>query len=559
MLLIGQLAWITETSAQNIAINGTGSLPDTSAMLDVSSSNKGFLAPRMTSTEQNAIPLPANGLLIYNTTENAFKVNTGTAASPVWTSLATGITGATTNTLGSSVNTMTSTTNGVAATAPIVNTIGNTSSTNTLTTTVNGIAATGVSIINSNALTNPANTITSSVNGITSTAPAVNTTALSLSGSTLTSTVNGVASSGLNLTPAITAAITNTLSRATNIMTNTTNGVAATASIVNSNALSLSGTNLTSTVNGVSSTALNLSPIFATSVWTLKGNTGITQPATPATYGTSTIGSSENFLGTTDAKDLVLATNNIEKMRLVNSTGYFGIGTAAPAKPLDIVKNLANEGLMKLQNTNAAGYSSIDIWSATQQIGNIGFSNGGVSYANAFYFATNTTNSMVLATNNTERLRIDGTNGNIGLGVAAPTAVLHMEAGTATAGTAPLKFTAGTNLSTVENGAVEYDGTNYFGTTGGVRYTLAKTLSASDNLNFPSTSSGSSSDETISVAGAQTGDVVSLGIPASAVVSKGEYMAYVSTAGVVTVRFTNYSTSTINPSPGSFRVAVLRY
>ena len=76
--------------AQNIAINATGSLPDTSAMLDVSSSNKGFLVPRMTTTLQNSIPLPANGLLIFNTTDNVFKVNTGTSASPVWTPLATG-------------------------------------------------------------------------------------------------------------------------------------------------------------------------------------------------------------------------------------------------------------------------------------------------------------------------------------------------------------------------------------------------------------------------------------------------------------------------------------
>ena len=90
MLLLVQLTLTTKTMAQNIAINATGSLPDTSAMLDVSSSNKGFLVPRMTTILQNSIPLPANGLLIFNTTDNVFKVNTGTSASPVWTPLATG-------------------------------------------------------------------------------------------------------------------------------------------------------------------------------------------------------------------------------------------------------------------------------------------------------------------------------------------------------------------------------------------------------------------------------------------------------------------------------------
>jgi len=90
MLLLVQLTLSTKTIAQNIAINATGSLPDTSAMLDISSTNKGFLAPRMTTTQQNTIPLPANGLLIFNTTDNVFKVNTGTSLIPVWTPLATG-------------------------------------------------------------------------------------------------------------------------------------------------------------------------------------------------------------------------------------------------------------------------------------------------------------------------------------------------------------------------------------------------------------------------------------------------------------------------------------
>ncbi len=84
MLLICQLAFSAKSYSQNIAVNGTGSLPDTSAMLDVSSTTKGFLTPRMTTAQQNAIPLPAKGLLVFNTTDNAFKVNIGTPAVPNW-------------------------------------------------------------------------------------------------------------------------------------------------------------------------------------------------------------------------------------------------------------------------------------------------------------------------------------------------------------------------------------------------------------------------------------------------------------------------------------------
>jgi len=41
--------------------------PDTSSMLDVRSTTKGFLAPRMTTAQRNAIISPANGLVVYDT------------------------------------------------------------------------------------------------------------------------------------------------------------------------------------------------------------------------------------------------------------------------------------------------------------------------------------------------------------------------------------------------------------------------------------------------------------------------------------------------------------
>jgi uncharacterized protein (TIGR02145 family) len=52
--------------------------PASSAQLEVSSTSKGYLMPRMTATERNAIVNPANGLQIFNTTTgciNLYKVN----------------------------------------------------------------------------------------------------------------------------------------------------------------------------------------------------------------------------------------------------------------------------------------------------------------------------------------------------------------------------------------------------------------------------------------------------------------------------------------------------
>ncbi|KQC32654.1 cell wall anchor protein [Nonlabens sp. YIK11] len=47
-------------------------MPDPSALLDISSSTQGMLAPRMTTTQRQAIVSPANGLLVYDTNDNSF-------------------------------------------------------------------------------------------------------------------------------------------------------------------------------------------------------------------------------------------------------------------------------------------------------------------------------------------------------------------------------------------------------------------------------------------------------------------------------------------------------
>ena len=88
-----------------------------------------------------------------------------------------------------------------------------------------------------------------------------------------------------------------------------------------------------------------------------------------------------------------------------------------------------------------------------------------------------------------------GTVGDWGFGLLGSTisAKVHITAGTASAGTAPLKFNQGTNLTSPEAGAMEWNGTNLFitQTTGPTRQTIAY---ASDltfwNLNGTSTLTG---------------------------------------------------------------------
>lgn len=64
---------------------GMGAIPDASTKLDVASTTQGFLPPRMTETQRDAVLTPATGLQIYNTTVDKYEIFTGT----VWKTFST--------------------------------------------------------------------------------------------------------------------------------------------------------------------------------------------------------------------------------------------------------------------------------------------------------------------------------------------------------------------------------------------------------------------------------------------------------------------------------------
>lgn len=70
----------------------------------------------------------------------------------------------------------------------------------------------------------------------------------------------------------------------------------------------------------------------------------------------------------------------------------------------------------------------------------------------------------------------------IALGGVTPSATLTLPAGTATASTAPLKFTSGTNLTTAEAGAMEYDGTELYFSPSTTRYKLGQVTAGSSTI-----------------------------------------------------------------------------
>lgn len=91
--------------------------------------------------------------------------------------------------------------------------------------------------------------------------------------------------------------------------------------------------------------------------------------------------------------------------------------------------------------------------------------------------------------------------GKFGIKTTTPTAYLHLGAGTATAGTAPIKLTSGTALSTIEEGALEFHTNHLYFSIGGVRYQLDQQLNSANNgvsfsggvLQFGTSAAGSGS------------------------------------------------------------------
>lgn len=134
----------------------------------------------------------------------------------------------------------------------------------------------------------------------------------------------------------------------------------------------------------------------------------------------------------------------------INNNGSFGINTASP----DSTKRLT---------INAGIAGAYDGW--------ISFKDGATLYSryelsasiNSLNAAAGTVGIALGTNSNKTLLFIDNfvNVNNIGIDTLVPTARLHLPAGTVTAKTAPLKFTAGTLMGAVEIGAMEFvdDGT----------------------------------------------------------------------------------------------------
>ena len=95
LLTMAGLVIITAASSQvyaqnGVGINPTGAAAHPSAVLDASSTTQGFLPPRMTATQRNAIANPATGLVVFCTNCGTNGGDLEVFAAGIWRNMAGG-------------------------------------------------------------------------------------------------------------------------------------------------------------------------------------------------------------------------------------------------------------------------------------------------------------------------------------------------------------------------------------------------------------------------------------------------------------------------------------
>jgi hypothetical protein len=166
-------------------------------------------------------------------------------------------------------------------------------------------------------------------------------------------------------------------------------------------------------------------PIQGNSNWEKNGNNTISTPSTPLVYGTSVIGATENFLGTTDFNDLTLGTNNIERVRVKNITGNIGVGTANPSTTLEITSAGTTE--LRLSSRGFFGPTRFSMISDKELINEwrptfIESADSG-SFTGRMDFFTNGTG---IANKFGSVRAMSITNSKVGIGIINPTEKLHV-------------------------------------------------------------------------------------------------------------------------------------
>lgn len=331
---------------------GIGTLtPNEKALLDLSANDKGFLVPRLNTTQRLAIA-PAGtidaALLVYDTDDNFFYFWNSTQWIPIPQLGSTNI----------SLNY-----NNASGELELVDD-GGTLTTNIPTNTdEQTLTLTGTDLEISNGNTVDLSPFLNTDNQ--------NLTVATLVGNTLTVEIENGNPVSVDLSALIgtdeqdltAATLTGTI-----LTIDIENGASVTvdlASLIGTDnqdltAATLVGTDLTIDIENGASVTVDLGSLVGTDNQNLTSATLVNDVLTieiedgnPVSVDLSDLGndwklignagtnSNTNFLGTTDAQDLVFRTNNIERVRTLGANGNVGIGLANPQNKLDVSGNIA--------------------------------------------------------------------------------------------------------------------------------------------------------------------------------------------------------------------------
>jgi hypothetical protein len=194
--------------------------------------------------------------------------------------------------------------------------------------------------------------------------------------------------------------------------------------------------------------------------------------AVSASYAPSAVGATFPFTGSAVITGSLNVIGNTTITGSLNITGSTTITNGAlilsSSAGSAIILRTAGDSVYMLDNYGATGRSYLRIGTT-----GIAIHNAGADPTITCAIGMNINSAATIYSSATSHIFYGGTNKQVSIGTAAvPTAKLHIAAGAAAATSAPIKLTAGTNMTTPEAGAVEFDGNSLFFTTGSTRSTI---------------------------------------------------------------------------------------
>lgn len=164
-----------------------------------------------------------------------------------------------------------------------------------------------------------------------------------------------------------------------------------------------------------------------------------------------------------------------------NTNKRIGMGTTSPNGKIHTLESGISDGVtFRGENSTAAGSTK------AFTLGQMGSSGYGITgWASAAVLEGAADGGLTFSsfggdtrwqTGSSRLTRMTLSGANLGIGITSPTALLHLAAGTATANTAPLKFTSGTLNTTAVAGQHEYNNSHYLTKNSALRYGVGGSL-----------------------------------------------------------------------------------